>query len=140
MEFTLLGLKQYMNQNCYNNINFIIGDVIYPQADEVLSLQFDGKKYNVFYFERGIRNLYKTFDSEYEACSYFFKEMTSSNIGLQHLVATFDNRDEAIIYCERLKTHNIQYSPFRYREDEIRIYVYGCDIKLAIDIKNNIAN
>jgi hypothetical protein len=133
---TINQLDEWMTHNCYNDSYAIGNRNIY----EGCGLDTFGSLYVWYYTERGQRQNLNYFQSEQEAVEFAFKTITADKFANRHLIGFLKDKLAEEELLKELNNRNIKYwtdqIPYGGISDpRFRVFVFGCDIKLTVDLK-----
>lgn len=133
---TIQELEIWMNDNCYSDSYAIGSRTVY----EGFGLKRENDLYIWYFTERGHHDNLKTFNSENEAVDYAFRQIVSDKYANRHLLAMVKSKPESENIIHELKNRKITFEtdqiPYGGLSDmRTRIFVFGCDIIKAADLK-----
>ena len=134
---TIKQLDEWMATNCYND-SYGVGN---RNIHEGYGLVATGNQFVWYYTERGTKDYLKYFDTEKEAVEYAFEKITSDKTANRHMVGFLNDENTESELLQELQRRNIKYFtdtiPYGGVNDlRYRIFVFGCDINKAQDLKN----
>lgn len=130
---TIDELEKWLENNCYNFHEIIIGKYFPPEGTVI---KFDGNKFVYGYSERGSTNIIKRFDSEKELVDYAVNCLAKNKWNKAHMLAFSFNIDKINQIENKLRKLKITYErndlpDYRDGKTAYRIYVFGKDILKA---------
>lgn len=133
---SISDLENWMYENCYGESYAIGSRNIY----EGFGLKKENENYIWYFTERGQDNDLKKFTSEKEAVDYAYHQIKSDKYASRHLLAMVKEKREAENIQSALTARKIAFEtdtiPYGGLQDmRVRIFVFGCDIKRASDLK-----
>lgn len=130
-------LEEWMKSECFNETSYSIGGK--PAPFEGFVLNPKGDFFEWYYTERGIIEIIETFDNEEKACLFAFEQMKNDKTARSHLVGFFKSEKFQKEMCQELETRNIEFKtdkiPYDIDSLRYRIFVFGCDYKKVVDLK-----
>lgn len=138
---TVADLEKWLKDNCYSMDSYSInGNAIF----EGYGLENNGGLFQWFYTERGNKETLEHFATEKEAVEFALKKIQADKHAKRNYLGMFKTDAEVEQIVSTLKergieywTDKILYGPF---EDwRTRIFVIGCGIKKALDLKQKTA-
>lgn len=133
---TIQDLENWMNENCYGD-SYAIGS---RSIFEGFGLKRENENYIWYFTERGQHDNLKTFNSEKDAVEYAYGQIVSDKYANRHLLAMVKSKPESENIIHELKNRKITFEtdqiPYGGLSDmRTRIFVFGCDIIKAADLK-----
>lgn len=134
---TVNDLIQWLRLHCYNR-NY---QILEENALDGEGLGQLGTKYYWFRRERGNMAQMQYFDSEQEAVTHAFYKISRDRFARRHLLRVEPNRFVAQRIAAELALRNLEYELETVQVSDNfglpghAIYVYGCDLKKALDLK-----
>jgi hypothetical protein len=133
---TIDELENWMNEHCYSDSYAIGSRTIF----EGFGLKKENENFIWYFTERGQHNNLRTFNSEKEAVDYAHRQIFSDKYANRHLLAMVESVLESEKIMNELKYRNITFEsdqiPYGGLNDiRTRIFVFGCDIIKANDLK-----
>jgi hypothetical protein len=133
---TLAGLAAWMEAHCSNG-SYAIGD---QALFEGFGVAADGDGFCWYFTERGKREILQTFRTEAEAAAHAFEAVRADPLAWRHLAACV--REPALLaeVTAELARRNLpcwtDQIPYGGPDDlRYRVFVSGCDIRLAADLQ-----
>jgi hypothetical protein len=134
---TIKELEDWMAENCLKN-------KITPrhryETDDGIGLEKYGDFYIWYYSERGEKENLNYFDTEKEAAEFVYEYVKKDKYANSHLVASLNSQNLKNELITELKNRNIKYwnDEISYSPNEkiMQVFVYRCDIKKVIDLKD----
>lgn len=134
---TVHDLIQWLRLHCYNR-NYQILEESSSDGEGLAQL---GAKYYWFRRERGNMLQMQYFDNELEAVVHAFHKISKDRLARRHLLRIEPNRLVAQHIAAELAQRNLEYELESVEVSDNfglpahAIYVYGCDLKKALDLK-----
>ncbi|MEO5998166.1 MAG: hypothetical protein ABIN89_15585 [Chitinophagaceae bacterium] len=137
---TIEQLDHWMTTNCYNDSYGIGGRNIH----EGYGLGTVNNLWVWYYTERGEKVYLEYFQSEKEAVVFAFKTITDDKSANRHMIGFIKDKSIEKELLTELQNRNINSwkdeIPYGGPNDKwIRIFVFGCDIEKALDLKDRFA-
>jgi len=133
---TINELDEWMTMHCFND-SYGIGD---RNIHEGCGLDTFGSLYVWYYTERGERKNLSYFQTEKEAVEFAFKEITADKNANRHLVGFLKDTTTELELLAGLKNRDIKFwkdeIPYDLSGKRTRVFVFGCDIKKVLDLKD----
>lgn len=135
--YTVKDLIQWLQLNCYNK-NYQILEESNLDGQGLGQL---GSKYYWFRRERGNITSIQYFESETEAASQAFAIISKDKYARRHLLRIEPNQWVTQHLVAELSQRGLEYSVDEVQSNTnfglpaYAIYVYGCDLKKALDLK-----
>jgi hypothetical protein len=135
---TIKELENWMAENCMTNL-------ITPgnrfETDEGVGLEKYGNLYIWYHSERGEKENLNYFNSEKEAVDFVYEYLRKDKYLNSHLVGSFKDRNLKSELITELINRDIKYwndeiSQWGINNKIMRVFVYRCDIKKVIDLKD----
>lgn len=136
MPRTLPELAAWMEAHCSNG-SYAVGE---QTVFEGFGVAAGADGFYWYFTERGNRDILQTFGTEAEAAAYAFQAISADRLAWRHLVAFVRDPARLAAVTEELERRNLRYStdqiPYGGPDDpRYRVFVSGCDIRLAEDLK-----
>jgi hypothetical protein len=134
---TIKELEDWMVENCMNN-KITPGNRF--ETDDGVGLEKYGDLYIWYHSERGEKENLKFFNTEKEATEFLYEYLRKDKYANSHLVGRFKDRNLKSELIIELKKRNIKYwnneiSQWGINKNIMNVFVYRCDIKKVIDLK-----
>ncbi len=134
---TIKELEDWMVENCMNN-KITPGNRF--ETDDGDGLEKYGDLYIWYHSERGEKENLKFFNTEKEATEFLYEYLRKDKYANSHLVGRFKDRNLKSELIIELKKRNIKYwnneiSQWGINKNIMNVFVYRCDIKKVIDLK-----
>jgi hypothetical protein len=134
---TIKELEDWMVANCMNN-KITPGNRY--ETDDGVGLEKYGDLYIWYHSERGEKENLKFFNTEKEATEFLYEYLRKDKYANSHLVGRFKDRNLKSELIIELKKRNIKYwnneiSQWGINKNIMNVFVYRCDIKKVIDLK-----
>jgi len=132
-------LHKFMIENCYINWTMNI------DSSEIFLHSGHGlkKENGIYYFyfqERGNLEVLKNFATERKAIKFIYQFIKNDKLAKRHLIGLLTSLKLLNELTETLKNRKIRFEQdsIKYSEDQYkyRVFVFGCDSKSVIDLKN----
>ena len=132
-------LHKFLTEKCYSNWTMNI-----EETEIILHSGHGLKKENgIFHFyfhERGNLEIIKKFKTEKEAIKFVYRHIKNDKLSRRHMIGFLNSSQLLIELTQILKNRNIRFEQdsIPYDEDgpRYRVFVFGCDSKDVIDLKN----
>ncbi|MEM1339672.1 MAG: hypothetical protein AAGF96_18070 [Bacteroidota bacterium] len=134
---TVVELERWLKDNCYVMDRYSInGNAIF----EGYGLENNGGLFQWFYTERGNKETLEHFATEKDAVQFALKKIRADEYANRNYIGMYTSDSEVGQLLSELKKRGIAYwtdkIPFGGVDDvRTRIFVIGCDIKKATDLK-----
>ncbi|MEO5943577.1 MAG: hypothetical protein ABIP30_07655 [Ferruginibacter sp.] len=133
---TVKQLDEWMVDNCFND-SYGIGN---RNIHEGCGLDTFGSLYVWYYTERGQRKNLKYFQTEKEAVAFAFKTIIADKSANIHMIGFIKDKSKEDELLTELRERNIEFwkdeIPYGGPNDiRSRVFVFGCDIKLVLDLQ-----
>ena len=134
---TIKELEDWMVENCMNN-KITPGNRF--ETDDGVGLEKYGDLYIWYHSERGEKENLNYFETEKEAVEFVYEYLRKDKYANSHLVGHFKDRNLKNDLITELKNRNIKYwndeiPQWGINNNILRVFVYRCDIKKVIDLK-----
>ena len=134
---TLQQLDEWMEQNCYNRNSYAIGEKYF--ITEGFGLERFDSLIVWYYTERGSKENINYFSNEKEAVEFALKQIKADNTAKSHLIGFLRDKLKEQELLEELSKRKIEFTrdeiPYMTDDKITRVFVFGCDIKKVLDLK-----
>jgi hypothetical protein len=139
--YTVSELEKWLKENCYSLNNYSInGNFIF----EGFGLENNGGLFQWYYTERGNKETLEHFVTEKDAVDFALIKIQADKHAKRNFLGMFKTETEVEQILSELKKRGIEYWTDRilygpFEDWRTRIFVIGCGIKRAEDLKQKTA-
>lgn len=136
---TIEDLANFMTENCYLEYT-LNSDGKEIQLANGLGLKYEDEIYQIRYHERGNIENIQNFKTESDAVEFFYKKIKYDKLLRRHCIGIFKSKESSTELTEVLKNRKIRFEQdsilYAVNETRFRVFVFGCDIKAANNLKD----